>query len=169
MFYHSEFWCLFFPNFYLGQYSIFFFEPPMQSYIKILSVRAFAFTPILGYARTVSDLGPDLGHVIIDHCPRAFYSPADNLFCAAILSSILLLQSTKYDARLECYSSRGRFLITTTFANSPPARHTSFKYQAVSYTTSHVLQLAAAIQRQTPYEACLLRLSSEEVCETIAS
>jgi hypothetical protein len=85
MFYYFEFCRLLFPNFCFDHYSNFSFGPPMQSYIKILRVRVFASTPIFGYARTVSGIGPDLGHVIIDHRPRAFYSPADGLFCAAII------------------------------------------------------------------------------------
>jgi hypothetical protein len=40
--------------------------------------------------------------VIINRRPRAFYLPADDLFCAEILSAILLLHSAKYDARLGC-------------------------------------------------------------------
>lgn len=88
------------------------FRAPPQSYIKILSVRALASTPIFGYSHTVSSFGPDLGHVITDHRPRGICSPADDLFCAAIISPILLLHSTEYDARLDIDSSRGRFLIT---------------------------------------------------------
>lgn len=137
----------------------------MQSYIKILSVRVFASTPILGYARTVSGLGPDLrprhhrplpsrilfscGQYLL--CCFSFIDFASKLYEIRLKTRVLLVERQIFDYNYLCEQSTG-------------TAHFGFRYQVLSYTTSQVLQLAAAI----PHEECLLRLSSEDVCEKIA-
>jgi hypothetical protein len=94
-----------------------------------------------------------------DHRPHVIYPPADDLFCAAFISPILLLHSTRHDTRLECYSSRDTFLITTIFAHSPRARHTS----NLSIKSSHI-RLATCYSRQLLFSVKSLMKNAYYAC-----